>query len=295
MISVHVPATSANCCVGFDSLGMAVDWFAHFHFEPSDKLIIEGCLDEFKNPDNLVCRAFYLTCDHLNLAHPTFKLTIDSDIPFSRGLGSSSTCIVAGILACDAWFDAKLSDDEKLTLATKLEGHPDNVAPALFGKMTACIVENDKIYMTKFDLPDYACLAMVINYPVKTSDARKVLPKMLEHKVCASQAAHAMIFLQALINGDERLAFVACKDKLHEPYRKQFIKEYDQIKAYCDDLGICMWISGSGSTLLAISQDKAKLAKLDSYCKDIDTISTRYVSISKKGAYVDEQVLCCEQ
>lgn len=104
MISVHVPATSANCCVGFDCLGMAVDWWAHFTFEESDELIVEGCPEEFKGSNNLVVQAFYTACDYLCLDYPTFKLTIDTDIPFARGLGSSSTCVVAGILACDAWF-----------------------------------------------------------------------------------------------------------------------------------------------------------------------------------------------
>ena len=104
MISVCVPATSANCCVGFDCLGMAVDWWAHFTFEESDTLIVEGCPGKFKGQNNLVVQAFYTTCDYLHLGYPTFKLTIDTDVPFARGLGSSSTCVVAGILACDAWF-----------------------------------------------------------------------------------------------------------------------------------------------------------------------------------------------
>ena len=89
MISVHVPATSANCCVGFDCLGMAVDWWAHFTFEESDELIVEGCPEEFKGSNNLVVQAFYTACDYLRLDYPTFKLTIDTDIPFARGLGFS--------------------------------------------------------------------------------------------------------------------------------------------------------------------------------------------------------------
>ena len=104
MICVKVPATSANCCVGFDTLGMALDWFATFYFEPNPEFVIEGCSDEFKNEDNLVIVGFKKTCDYMKVDMPTLKLKIDTDIPSSRGLGSSSTCIVAGIMAADAWF-----------------------------------------------------------------------------------------------------------------------------------------------------------------------------------------------
>ena len=75
MISVHVPATSANCCVGFDCLGMAVDWWAHFTFEESDELIVEGCPDDFKGSNNLVVQAFYTTCDYLRLEYKNERFT----------------------------------------------------------------------------------------------------------------------------------------------------------------------------------------------------------------------------
>ena len=172
MISVHVPATSANCCVGFDCLGMAVDWWAHFTFEESDELIVEGCPEEFKGSNNLVVQAFYTACDYLRLDYPTFKLTIDTDIPFARGLGSSSTCVVAGILACDAWFKKNMDKMEILKIATSIEGHPDNVAPAIFGQATACFMEKEDVKMSLVPCADYHCLAIVPCYEVKTSQAR---------------------------------------------------------------------------------------------------------------------------
>ena len=125
MICVKVPATSANCCVGFDTLGMALDWFATFYFEPNPEFVIEGCPDEFKNEDNLVIVGFKKTCDYMKVDMPTLKLKIDTDIPSSRGLGSSSTCIVAGIMAADAWFHGQLNKMEMLKIATEIEGHPD--------------------------------------------------------------------------------------------------------------------------------------------------------------------------
>ena len=141
MIIVHVPATSANCCVGFDSLGMALDWWATFRFEPSDVLKITGCPKEYADKNNLVVQAFQKTCQHLHQEMPNFHLDIDSDIPFSRGLGSSSTCVVAGILACDAWFEAHMNKMEILKIATEIEGHPDNVAPCIFGQAVTSFMD----------------------------------------------------------------------------------------------------------------------------------------------------------
>ena len=143
MISVCVPATSANCCVGFDCLGMAVDWWAHFTFEKSDTLIVEGCPGEFKGQNNLVVQAFYTTCDYLHLGYPTFKLTIDTDVPFARGLGSSSTCVVAGILACDAWFKKGMDKMEILKIAT-------SIGYSLFYGKRRC--ENESCSMCKLSL-----------------------------------------------------------------------------------------------------------------------------------------------
>ena len=287
MIEVFVPATSANCCVGFDSLGMALDWWAHFTFEESDTLEIYGTAKEFCGPNNLVVQSFYKTCDYLGKDHPTFKLTFDTDIPFARGLGSSSTCVVAGILACDAWFGANLNKMILLDIATSIEGHPDNVAPAIFGQACACFMEEDTVRMTIVPCASYFALAIVPGYEVKTADARKVLPSTLSYKDCVEQVSHALSFAQALSQGNELILAHACVDHLHEPYRKQFIKEYDGIKAFCFEREIPMWISGSGSTMLVLSMDKSKL-KLVSNMLDasFDHLDYRFLSVAKKGAFV---------
>lgn len=287
MIEVYVPATSANCCVGFDCLGMAVDWWAHFTFEESDTLEVDGCPDEFKGKDNLVVQALYTACDYLKVEYPTFKLTIDTDIPFARGLGSSSTCVVAGIMACDAWFKKGLSKSELLKIATSMEGHPDNVAPAIFGQATACFMEAEDVRMSHVPCADYHCLVMVPHYEVKTQQARKVLPKTMDFKDCVSQVSHALVFLQALQQGDEALLAQSCKDLLHEPYRKQFIKEYDTIKKYCKNEKIPMWISGSGSTMMVVSLEQSRLITLSKYVEEnFKELDFRFLTIAKKGAFI---------
>lgn len=287
MISVYVPATSANCCVGFDCLGMAVDWWAHFTFEESDTLIVEGCPDEFKGRNNLVVQAFYTTCDYLHLEYPTFKLTIDTDVPFARGLGSSSTCVVAGILACDAWFKKNMDKMEILKIATSIEGHPDNVAPAIFGQATACFMEREDVKMSLVPCANYHCLAIVPRYEVKTSQARKVLPQGMAFKDCVSQVSHALVFIQALQQGNEELLASSCRDLLHEPYRRQFIKEYDRIKKYCDSKQLPMWISGSGSTMMVVSLEQSYLVDLSKFLEDsFSELDYRFLTIAKEGAFI---------
>lgn len=287
MIDVFVPATSANCCVGFDCLGMAVDWWAHFSFEKNDALEIEGCPDEFKGMDNLVVQAFYKTCDYLDEDYPAFKLIIDTDIPFARGLGSSSTCIVAGVLACDAWFKKELNKMELLNIATSMEGHPDNVAPAIFGQATACFMEGNSVKMSFVPCACYQCLAIVPRYEVKTSEARKVLPKSLNFQDCVTQLGHALAFLQALQQGNEMILYYACKDLMHEPYRKKFILEYNEIKEYCNLKQLPMWISGSGSTMMTVSLEQNRLIELASFLEEhFDSLDYKFITIAKKGAYV---------
>lgn len=286
MISVYVPATSANCCVGFDTLGMAVDWWAKFSFEESDQLIITGCPKEFQNEDNLVVTSFLKTCNYLKKEMPKFSLTIDTDIPFSRGLGSSSTCVVAGILAADAWFHADLNKMEMLKIATEIEGHPDNVAPAIFGQACTSFVD-DAARMTMIPCQDFKGLALIPNYPIQTSEARKVLPETIPYKEAIKQVAYALNFVQSLSSGNELILQKSCHDFLHEPYRAKLIKEFSSIKEYCMSIDLAFWISGSGSTMMALSLDQAKLDTLNNWMnKQYPDIECRKVAIAKKGAYV---------
>lgn len=288
MIKVCVPATSANCCVGFDTMGMALDWFSTFTFMPSETLEITGCPEEFCDENNLVVRSFKEACMYMKKEMPAFKLNIETDIPFSRGLGSSSTCVVAGILAADAWFDANLNKMELLKIATIMEGHPDNVAPALFGQAcTSFLDEDGQARLMMIPCQDFKGLALIPDDPIETSEARKVLPQTLAYKDAVKQVAYALSFAQSLTCGNELILNKSCHDFLHEPYRSKLIKEYDEIKTYCESIDLAMWISGSGSTMLAISLEDEKLELLNNMVSKFTNITCRKVSISKKGAYVE--------
>ena len=287
MIKVSVPATSANCAVGFDCLGMALDWWGHFTFSKSDTLKIYGCQPEFQNEDNLVVQAFYRTCDVLGKEHPSFVLDMDVDIPFQRGLGTSALCIVAGILAADAWFQASLNKIEILKIATEMEGHPDNVAPAIFGNAVVSYMEEEIPRVMLIPCAQWNAMAIIPDVHISTEKARQSLPKTLPFDDVTQQVAHALAFSRALQVGNELVLFSSCKDILHQPYRKTFIPGYDQLEAYCKKNMLTMWISGSGSTLICMSMDIMKLQEAHFFVQKNLGYTTKPIAIAKKGAFVE--------
>lgn len=287
MIKVRVPATSANCSIGFDTLGLALDWRSTIGFERADTFSITGCPAQFAAADNLVYQAFVYTCKKKHRQVPVVHIHIDSDIPFARGLGSSSQCVAAGILGADALLDLRLSLEDKLALAVELEGHPDNVAPALLGGMCACIMEGDHFDYQNFGACSWQALAVVPAYEVSTPEARKVLPAAISLADASKQVGRAMLFEYAWIHGQEKRLAACCQDVLHEPARKALIAEYETCHALARQMEIPFWISGSGSTLLFVSQDRARLEEVERILKEKELpVQMRHCAISDQGADV---------
>ncbi|GHP13179.1 homoserine kinase [Lentilactobacillus fungorum] len=260
MIKIKVPATSANVGVGFDCLGLAVSYYSTITFEPSTtKLEISGCPAEFQTEDNLVYQAFVKGCNFLDKPVPNVKITITGDIPVARGLGSSSVCVVAGLKAASVWFSDGISKDQLLSLATQMEGHPDNVTPAILGGLCVSFMDDHhEPQVIKYDVnPELHFVALIPDYEVSTHEARKVLPKTLSYADAIHQVSHCAAMTKALELGDMHMIHEACDDRMHEPYRAKLIPDYDAAKAICERVGGTMYISGSGSTLMAILADEA--------------------------------------
>lgn len=288
MIRIRVPATSANCCIGFDSMGLALDWKAQFDFEPAESLVITGCPQAYCTEDNLVIQAFDRTAAKYGRKWEGLAMHTSTDVPFARGLGSSSTCVAAGILAADAWFDLHMSDEEKLALATEMEGHPDNAAPALFGGACACVSLDGKPWCARLDLPAWKALAMVPDYEVSTPEARRVLPESLPFKEAVRQTGHALVFEKALEQGNEELLAACCEDRLHEPYRKNLIEEYESLSQAAKAAGLPFWISGSGPTMLALSLQDEKLDQFEKTVRELyPSLQLRRLTLDLKGAEVE--------
>ena len=264
MIKIKVPATSANLGVGFDTLGVALNIYNTFYVEESDKLIIEGVDEKYCNSDNLFVVAFNETLKRLNVSMNVY-VKMESDIPISRGLGSSASLIVAGSLAANILNNNMLSMEEIFDICTKLEGHPDNIAPALFGGFTASLLHNDKPYTRKIKVNDkFRFTVLIPDFEVSTHNARTVLPKSISLSDAVSNMSNIVALCFALQDGDSNMLTISNNDKIHEPYRKSLINEFDIVKKECLKNGaFTFMISGSGSTCLAISEDKNLSKKIN--------------------------------
>ena len=251
MIKFRVPATSANLGPGFDCLGVAFDLYNTFLIEGSDTLEINGVEERFNNADNLFVQA-YRRAGGKNL-----KVTFcDTEIPVSRGLGSSAALITAGVTAYHLLHPDTLTEEEMFNIIADMEGHPDNAAPCLFGGLVGCLKKADGTYLhTSFPVNDHFCFTVLIpNVEVSTEQARKILPMQYSREITASSSAQAVFMLKALQSGDSNMLKEAAKDQIHEPYRKTLIPHFDDLKTIVEnDTGGVLLISGSGSTCLLIS------------------------------------------
>lgn len=269
MIKVRVPATTANLGIGFDVLGCALSLYATFTFEKSNQLVIEGCPIEYANEDNLIVQAYYETLRHMKIEKYPLHIVIDSNIPIERGLGSSAACIVAGVVAANKMHENRLSQSDLIKIASDLEGHPDNVTPALLGGLCASIVTKDQVCCIKYPVHlNYRFYLLVPDFKVSTHQARMVLPDVIEHAEAVSNLAQLPFFLKALETGDSELLQMTTCDHLHEPYRSKLIEDYDSIKQISRQFdGTCL-ISGSGPTLILITKEEIldELSKLLKQC-----------------------------
>lgn len=256
MIRLRVPATSANIGPGFDTLGIAWNLYNEFEVETADETHLDNVEDRFQNEDNLFLKSWRSTCRILGHPEDNVHAVFHCNIPISRGLGSSSTLICAGILAANALHNGHLSRQTILELAAQAEGHPDNSSPCICGGMTAALIEGSVLAVRSLPLADDWIYTIL--YPdaeVSTKAARDLLPKTVALPDAARNTAHAILMVQALADGDLPLLKLAAHDVLHEPYRKKMIPGFDGIASMCkEDTDGIFLISGSGSACLLISR-----------------------------------------
>lgn len=256
MVTVSVPATSANLGAGFDSCGIALSLYNTASFAEMDGISITSADGSFvpQGPGNLIyhtAQEVYRLCDK-----PFKGLSIvqTNPIPMARGLGSSSACIAAGILGANALLQNPLSADEVLTLATQMEGHPDNVAPALRGGFVVSAFDEGKVFALQKSIADSIVFAAFIpNFKLLTEKARAVLPQQVPYKDAVYNLSRAALLATAFCTERYDFLSVATKDSLHQQYRLPLIAGGDAVFALCKTLGaIGTFISGAGPTILAV-------------------------------------------
>ena len=263
-VTIRVPATTANLGPGFDSFGCALQLYTDVTFEETDcGLEITGCDQAFTGPDNLAYVAYCAVLASLSEEVKGVKIHIDAHIPVCRGLGSSAALLVAGAMGANVLHGNRLSTQGLLNITNAMEGHPDNLAPAFFGGLTASMVDNGLPVTVNFPLhPDWEIIALIPDFDMPTVKARAVLPEQVSRADAIYNVAHGALVLKALELGDEKLLRTAMQDKLHQPYRKHMVADYEVIEGIARTSGAAFCLSGAGPTLLCITRDKTLKDKL---------------------------------
>jgi len=254
-MKIIVPATSANVGPGFDSVGVAVTKYLEIQVcEEREEWMIEHQLGKWipRDERNLLLKIALQIVPDLQPR----RLKMISDIPLARGLGSSSSVIVAGIELANQLGNLKLSKHEKLQLATKIEGHPDNVAPAIYGNLVIASSVEGQVSAVVAPFPECAFLAYIPNYELRTRDSRGVLPKKLSYKEAVAASSIANVAIAGLLTGDMVKAGQAIEsDLFHERYRQELVREFATIKKVAKRNGAyATYLSGAGPTVMVLAE-----------------------------------------
>ena len=261
---IRVPATTGNTGPSFDSTGLAFSLYAHFDFEriAPGMLEIAGCGAEFQTEENLAIRAFRAV--ERRIGAGTSGVRMASTPRFrSRGLGSSATLIVAGAFAANELYGAPLGRAQVLEIAARMEGHPDNAAPALYGGLCAsAVLEDGQVLSVQYPVDDRVrFVALIPDFPLSTAEARRVLPDAVPRKDVVFNLSRAALLMRGMEAGDFDLLSVALDDRIHTPYRKSLIHASTSCEA-ARGRRAGAWLSPApGRTLLALSGNRSGLAR----------------------------------
>lgn len=274
MIKVKVPATSANMGAGFDSLGIALGLYNYVYAEETDGGLNIEILDDSSDflvtdERNLVYRAMSAVFDKVGYKPKGIHLQLENNIMITRGLGSSSAGIVSGLLAANKLCGGKLTKNELLNIATDIEGHPDNVAPALLGGMTVTARYKNRVFYDKNDIPsDLKFAAFVPDYYLATKLSRSILPQKVGLNDAVYNLSRSALLVSSIMSGKYENLRAAVDDRLHQRHRKKLVPNIDTLfkKAYgAGAYGV--YLSGAGPTVIAIvGRDNEKFEeKLQKY------------------------------
>ncbi len=261
MIYVRVPATSANMGAGFDSLGIALGLYNTLRIaEIENGITVYNNSKDFipTGEKNLVYRAMCSVFDEVGYEKKGIKIIQNSDIPVTRGMGSSSACIIGGMLAANVISGRKLSYSRILDLAAELEGHPDNVAPAMFGGFCTAVAESGKtIYQSNKLSPRLKAAVVIPDFFLSTKMSRTTLPEEVPLKDASYNISRAALLTSLLVNEKYDDLRYAVKDRLHQDYRKSNIPHFDEIMEKSYEFGAkATYLSGSGPTMVSLITDR---------------------------------------
>lgn len=265
-VSVKVPATSANLGPGFDTLGMALSFYDELQVEAVAGSEIhvevngEGAGEVPTDGTNLVASTIRFVFDRYKQPMPGLKLVAHNVIPHGRGMGSSGAAVVSGIMAAKGLLEGivEISSKELLDIATELEGHPDNVAPALFGGLTIAWEDefgphHKKLFVHRGVSP----LELVPANKMSTALARSLQPESVPHDDAVFNVSRSALLIAALTQSPE-LMMAATEDKLHQEYRAEAMPETNALIQLMRSHGHAAVVSGAGPSVLVLASDPAE-------------------------------------
>ncbi|WP_319422013.1 homoserine kinase [Pleurocapsa sp. FMAR1] len=298
-VTVSVPATTANLGVGFDCIGAALSMANEFTFtkvNTNSKLKINVTGDEAykvsRKENNLIYQAFLRLYQQIGKTPPNLELDIKLEVPLSRGLGSSATAIVGGLLGANALAGNPLERAKIIEMAIAIEGHPDNVVPALLGNCQLSVGSQSNWQICSIPWhQDIIPVVAIPNFELSTKEARSVLPNRYTRSDAIFNISRMGLLLRALETHNQSWLKTALADKIHQPYRQQLITGYFEVQQAAIAAGAYgMVISGAGPTLLALTNadrvDRVVKSMAEAW-KQIDVeAQVRSLSLDTIGAKV---------
>lgn len=293
-VVVRVPATSANLGPGFDSLGLALGLYDEVEAALGDAVEVEiegeGAGELDTGEGHLIVRVMRAAFDRAGVPQPKgVRLRCRNRVPHARGLGSSSAAICAGLLAARALAAPGLSDDDLYALATEIEGHPDNVAPCLFGGLTIAWTDLSGL-PGKLVLSPHESVHPLVFVPrtrLSTEEARGLLPKEVPHADAAANAGRAALLIAALTQRPEsRVLLTATEDRLHQAYRAPAMPRTAELVGRLREAGVPAVVSGAGPTVLAFTTAEAR-DSIDSIASEVGSDwHIQPLNVDRSGARV---------
>ncbi len=260
-VKVQVPATSANMGPGFDCLGMALDIWNTVEVTVGGSGVDisgEGHDSLPNNASNLVHKSVARVFEELGRDVPEFRLSCHNEIPLARGLGSSSASLIGGLTAGNELCDQAFTEDEILQIASEIEGHPDNITPALYGGFRIAVNHNGRIISAPVPIPEgLEAVLFIPDVPMPTEEARGILPPEIPRTDAVHNIGRAALLVQAFTSGDLSLLDIATGDVLHQPARQAIFPAMKNMFRAAMAVGaLGVFLSGAGSTVLALARDK---------------------------------------
>ncbi len=296
-VKVRVPGTTANCGPGFDAVGIACTIYNDLELTLDDQsnisldVIGEGAGAIPADGSNVAVKAIQMVLAKTGCTLSGIHLKMINHIPLARGLGSSAAAIVGGLVAANELTGNTLTKEDLLDMATAIEGHPDNVAPAIFGGITVSIMDSGSAKYLRLQPPKaFSMVAVIPEFNLSTKAARKVLPDSVPFADAVFNVSRTALLIGALCTGELKLLIHALEDRLHQPYREQLIPGMAQVLATARQTGaLGAALSGAGPCLLAFTADNAdEVGKAMVKAFNIHKVSARYqvLDIDGQGAVI---------